>query len=237
LLVPGGGLAADGKTWVAAPKRRSPYLVPQVALAEIFRARFMARAREALSKGQMPSVPSNKRWVVFAKPVVQGAEPVLEYFGRYVHKTAIGNHAVVAADEQSITFRYTDSRTHRRKLMTLARDELMRRFLQHVAPKGFHRVRSFGLLSSAQRPVLRRLQLMLAGGSEASGASAKMQCEPQRFRCPHCGKPTLVLERRLSALECAALQLKSESPADPSALAKARAPPPGSGSHADVRAA
>jgi hypothetical protein len=182
-------------------------------------------------------VPRDKRWVVFAKPVVQGADRVLEYFGRYVHKTAMGNRAVVAADEHSVTFRYTDSRTHQRKLMTLTPDELMRRFLQHVPAKGFHRVRSFGLLSSAQRPVLRRIQLMLAARNGALDTSTKEPCEPQCFRCPHCGKQTLVLERRLTALECADLQAELNSLAEPSGLAKARAPPPRRGSHIEVRAA
>ena len=239
LLVPGGGLAPDGETWVPAPQRRSPYLVPQAALAESFKGRFMALARKALQQGQMPSVPSKKRWIVFAKPVVVGAEQVLEYFGRYVHKTAIGNHAVVAADEQSVTFRYTDSRTHQRKLMTLPPDELLRRFLQHVPQKGFHRVRSFGLLSSAKRPVLRRLQLLLPTGSAATKSSDKDPPEPERFRCPHCGKQTLVLERRLNAFECAelALQLASGLIVTSVGLASARGPPPTSGSCAEARVA
>ena len=224
MLVPGGGLGPDGETWNPAPKRRSPYLVPQAALAEIFRARFMALARKALPRGQVPSVPRKKRWVVFAKPVVQGADAVLEYFGRYVHKTAMGNRAVVAADEQSVTFRYTDSETHQRKRMTLKPQELLRRFLQHVPPKGFHRVRSFGLLSSAQRPVLRRLQILLADRSDAPPVTSdKEPCEPPRLRCPQCGKRTLVLGCRLTALECAALEVTWVS--GPGRLAKARAPP------------
>src|SRR5690606_15090863 len=113
------GIAADGETWVPASRRKKRYLVPVHALSKKFRGRFMALARKALPKGQMPWVPAKKRWVTFAKPVVQGAEHVLEYLGRYVHKTAIGNHAIVASDERTITFRYTDSRTHERKLMTL----------------------------------------------------------------------------------------------------------------------
>ena len=105
MLVPGGGLAVDGETWVTAPRRKKRYLVPVGALSKKFRGRFMALARKALPKGQMPSVPAKKQWITFAKPVVQGADQVLEYLGRYVHKTAIGNHAVVAFDDHTVTFR------------------------------------------------------------------------------------------------------------------------------------
>lgn len=138
MLVPGGGIAADGETWLTVPGRKKRYLVPVRALSKKFRGRFMALARKALPKGQMPHVPAKKRWITFAKPVVQGAEQVIEYLGRYVHKTALGNHAVLATDEHTVTFRYTDSRTHERKLMTLPAFEFLRRFLQHVPPKGFH---------------------------------------------------------------------------------------------------
>lgn len=152
-----------------------------------------------------------------------------------MHKTAMGNRAVVAATEESVTFRYTDSGTHQRKLMTLSRDELMRRFLQHVPPKGFHRVRSFGLLSSAQRPLLRQLQLLLSARSEGPPVTSdKESCDPPRLRCPQCGKQTLALVRRLTALECAAFEAASESVPG---LAKARAPPPSCRSQVEGTAA
>jgi Putative transposase/Transposase zinc-binding domain len=224
LLVPGGGLAADGKTWVPAPKRGKRYLVPRAALSEKFRGRFMALARQALPKGQMPSVP-NKRWVTFAKPVVQGAEQVLEYLGRYVHKTAIGNQAVLTFDERTVTFRYTDSQSHERKQMTLAAHEFLRRFLQHVPPRGFHRVRCFGLLQSRHRETLRRIQLMLAQRQPVAEATPRKPADIESQRCPHCGKRTLMKRRRLTAAECNVLAAAWELPLKQRALREARAPP------------
>ena len=219
MLVPGGGLAADGETWVSAPRRKKRYLVPAAALSEKFRGRFMALARKALPKGELPSVPEDKRWVTFAKPVVQGADKVLQYLGRYVHKTAIGNHAVVACDERTVCFRYTDSRNHQRKLMTLPTHEFLRRFLQHVPPKGFHRVRCFGLLHSRHRIALRRIQLMLAEVSPPPAAKPTEQ--PPRARCPACGAQALIPGRRLTPAQCATLEALAPAPT----LAKARAPP------------
>ena len=225
MLGPGGGLASDGETWLPAPKRSKRYLVPTEALSLKFRGRFMALARKALPKGRMPSVPEKKRWVTFAKPVVQGAEQVLEYLGRYVHKTAIGNHAVVAFNERTVTFRYTDSRDHQRRLMTLPAHEFLHRFLQHVPPRGFHRVRHFGLLQSRHRATLRRLQLMLAESQHAEHSVASQQrAELQHPRCPACGQHALVLRRHLTAAECSELTA-TPGHVDPPGPAKARAPP------------
>lgn len=226
MLVPGGGLAADGETWVTAPRRKKRYLVPVRALSKKFRGRFMALARSALPQGQMPQVPAKKRWITFAKPVVQGAGQVLEYLGRYVHKTAIGNHAVVESNERTVTFRYTDSRTHERKLMMLPVFEFLRRFLQHVPPKGFHRVRCFGLLHPRHRKSLRRLQLMLHRPCEPEEPQAPESetKTPRVRRCPFCGAESLALLQTLDARKCrawAAERLHSERPG----LATARAPP------------
>lgn len=228
MLVPGGGLAADGRTWLTASPRNKRYLVPVRALSKKFRGRFMALARKALPKGQMPAAPKNKAWITFAKPVVQGAEKVIEYLGRYVHKTAIGNHAVLVADKRTVTFRYTDSRTHERQLMTLPVLEFLRRFLQHVPPKGFHRVRSFGLLHPQYRKTLRRLQLLLGRPNEPQEAPVIPEPDnlaTERARCPSCGTLALVRGRRLDAGECHAwAEALSGQPCEPR-LAKARAPP------------
>jgi hypothetical protein len=226
MLVPGGGIASDGETWVPPPGRKKRYLVPVHALSKKFRGRFMALARKALPPGQMPQVPAKKRWVTFAKPVVHGAKQVLEYLGRYVHKTAIGNRAIVATDERTVTFRYTDSRTHARKLMTLPAFEFLRRFLQHVPPRGFHRVRCFGLLHPRHRKTLRRLLLMLdqprepqePETSESEGDESRLR------RCPSCGAESLVILKTMDPRTCRAWttrHLHSEKPG----LATARAPP------------
>jgi len=182
----------------------------------------------------MPSVPVGKRWVTFAKPVVQGAEHVLEYLGRYVHKTAMGNRAVIACDETTVTFRYTDSRDHQQKRMTLPANEFLRRFLQHVPAKGFHRVRCFGLLQSNHRARLRQLQLLLARrprehASSALRADNRKPGEPRRLRCPHCGRQELVLVRRLSEQQCRTVVAELELALQRSVVVVARAPPHGAG--------
>ncbi len=162
LLVPGGGLAPDDRTWVPARRLRNgkPFLIPGKALAKLFRGRFLHLARRALPGIDFPHVPWGKRWVVFAKPTVQGVDAVLEYLGRYVHKTAITDGALVGMSDDAVSFRYRDSRDQRKKTMRLPAGEFLRRFLQHVLPKGLHRVRAFGLLHPARRSVLRRLQLL-----------------------------------------------------------------------------
>jgi hypothetical protein len=134
---------------------------------------------------------------------MHGSERVLEYLGRYVHRTALSGKALLGADEQTVTFRYRNSGDHRRKTMTLPAHEFLRRFLQHVPPKGFHRVRAFGLLYPEHRATLRRLQLLLAPSSAplkpgpASAANSKTS-----LKCPHCRQLALRLMRRLSPLEC-----------------------------------
>ena len=189
----------------------------------------MALARKAVPQGQMPSVPEKKQWITFAKPAVQGAEQVLEYLGRYVHKTAIGNHAVVAFDDHTVTFRYTDSRTHQRKRMTLSTLEFLRRFLQHVPPKGFHRVRCFGLLHPRYRVKLRRLQLLLGRPRDLKEAEIPAtECERSvRSRCPSCGADALIIVRTLDAAECRAWSASMKTLLDITrpGLATARAPP------------
>jgi hypothetical protein len=222
LLVPGGGLAGDGQTWVPVPRRRVLFLVPVKALSKIFRARFLHLARRALPSVPFPVIPWDKRWVVFAKPTVQGADRVLDYLGRYVQRTALSDHALVATDERSVTFRYRHSRDQTQKMMTLPAEEFLRRLLQHVPPKGFHRVRSFGLLHPAHRLTLLRLKLLLAPRAHAGTDS--LPATTNARVCPTCGQPELRLIRRLSAAQC--LELAADfttEQLDPPGLA--RAPP------------
>ncbi|MEZ4296661.1 MAG: IS91 family transposase [Polyangiaceae bacterium] len=200
LLVPAGGLAPDGVSWVTPPKRRRKYLVPVKALSVGFRGSFLRLARARLPEETLPDVPDEKRWVVFAKPAVQGADKVLDYLGRYVHRTALSDKAILADDHHGVTFSYRRSQDGQRRTMTLPPDEFLRRFLQHVPPKGFHRVRTFGLLHPAHRETLHRLQLLLA-----PAPAAEQPPRPPRppRQCPKCGSSAGVhLVRRLSALEC-----------------------------------
>ena len=140
--------------------------------------------------------------MVYAKPAVQGAERVLSYLGRYVHRTALSNKSLLACDAESVTFSYRDSRDGQRRTMRLPGYEFLRRFLQHTPRKGLHRVRAFGLLHSAHGATLRRVQLLL--GHTASAAEVdetEHSCRPSRC-CPYCKQRTLRRVRRLSAKQC-----------------------------------
>ncbi|HZL70198.1 MAG TPA: transposase, partial [Candidatus Limnocylindrales bacterium] len=205
LLVPGGALATDGRTWLEPPTYRKRYLVPERALAERFRGRFLALARRALPNVTFPHIPWDKRWVVSARPPVQDPNLVLEYLGRYVHRTALSDKAIVGCSDQSVTFNYRDSRDHQRKTMTLPAHEFLRRFLQHVPPKGMHRVRAFGLLHPSQRHTLRQLQLLLAPRQMPTHKPRRPRPKP---RCPYCHGETLQLLRRLTPEQCLAFELR-----------------------------
>jgi hypothetical protein len=223
MLVPGGGLAADGRTWMRTRRRR--FLVPVKALGLVFRAIFARLARRAVPGILLPESIFRKPWVVFAKPAVHGADNVLEYLGRYVHRTALSDKAIVALDDKHVTFSYRRSADGARKQMRLPAFEFLRRFLQHVPPRGFHRVRAFGLLHPAKRATLRRLQLLLAcrHRDATESTSSDVLNASSRLRCPHCHQPTLTLVRRLTALECATL-LAASQPPQPSIVPKAASP-------------
>lgn len=217
MLVPGGALSPEG-VWKALPRRRKRFLVPVRALAKVFAGKFMAAARRALPDVALPYIPYKKRWVVFAKPVVHGTDNVLRYLGRYVHRTAIGDSAIIASTDTSVTFQYQDSRTYQRKTMTLAPHEFLRRFLQHVLPKGLHRVRAYGLLHPAHRTTLKRLQLVLATPHCPVSPAAKGE-DTAGLACPRCGVGTLLLLQRLTPDECHAMLANEQCTTRP------RAPP------------
>lgn len=224
MLVPGGGVAPDGETWVGKRKRkdRRQFLVPVKALAKRFRGCFMYLARRALPNVNFPEIPWKKGWVVFAKPTVQGTDSVLQYLGRYVHRTALSDHAIVGQDDKTVTFGYRSSRDNQRKTMTLPGQEFLRRFLQHVIPKGFHRVRAFGLLHPAHRTTLGRLQMLLS--RRGAVVPETVSDEPTglaHFPCPRCGMRTLRRGRQLSPEECLLFMARSSAAQDE----QARAPP------------
>jgi hypothetical protein len=218
MLVPGGALTSDNR-WLTVSRRKKPYLVPERALAKRFWREFMHMARQALPTITFPDLPAKKRWVVDCRESIQGPERVIEYLGRYIHRTAISNYAIVACTDQAVTFRYRDSKDHRTKLMTLPVQEFLRRFLQHVPPRGFHRVRSFGLLHPSQRVTLRRLQLMLLRRPAAEPQVARRQ-KPRSTRCPVCKAAALYRIKRITPSECLELASRNDQP-----IPTARAPP------------
>ena len=134
----------------------------------------------------------------------------------------MSDRALLGMDDRTVTFRYRDSRDHRHKVLTLPAEEMLRRFLQHVPPKGMHRVRAFGLLHPAERDTLRRLQLLLAprrpAGEEAAAEPPPLQ---PRTKCAHCGAPGLALVRRIDPDLVHGATLAVALP-----WARPRAPPP-----------
>lgn len=158
LLVPAGGLDRDG-VWRQSRKK---FLVPVRVLSRLFRARFMKLARTALPEEAFPREVWDKEWVVFCKPAFNRARKVLRYLGRYIHRIAITNNRIVSLRAGMVSFRYQNSDTRQWKTMALPAKEFLRRYLQHVLPQGFHKVRYYGLLSPANRVTLKRLQLVLA---------------------------------------------------------------------------
>lgn len=190
MLVPAGGLDQDG-TW--RPSRKK-FLVPVRALSRGFRGRFMALAQKALPDVIFPNEVWDKEWVVFCKPTFNRAKKVLRYLGRYVHRIAIANNRILSLDNGAVTFRYQNSDTKKWGTMSLPANEFLRRFLQHVLPQGFHKVRYYGLLSPRNRVTLKRLQLLLEERErrkEVPGELAPPQ--KQQLRCPCCHEGFMVI--------------------------------------------
>ena len=203
MLVPAGALLDHG-TWKPVRKRgRKLYLVPERALARLFAGKFLEMARRALPDGvAIPPIEQGVRWVVAIRPVEPGPQVVLDYLGRYVHRTALSDQAILGVDDDAVTFRYRDSRTRQTKTMRLPAHEFLRRFLQHVLPKGLHRVRTYGLLHPSSRVTLQLLQLRLGPPELPDEPNHEDDDDDEpRFRCPHC-RGSLILLRRLDAREC-----------------------------------
>ena len=158
-IVTGGGLSLDGSRWVSA---KPGFLFFVGVLARVFQGKLLSKLEKMLSKGDLPFQPQDgksllrtaarKHWKVYSKPPFAGPEQVLRYLGRYTHRIAISNERLVALQDGEVTFRWRDSAdNNRKKLMKLSTDEFRQRFLLHVLPSGFFRIRHFGLLANANR--------------------------------------------------------------------------------------
>jgi hypothetical protein len=170
-LVPAGGLTLDDNLWLPARKN---YLVPVRALSVLFRAKFMHMAQKALPNETFPESAWKTKWVVYCKPTAQGTDKVLTYLARYIHRIAITNNRIISIHENTITFRYKDSQNHCWKTMTLPPLEFLRRFLQHVLPKGFHKVRYYGLLAPNNRYHFKQIrQTLLTEHTQPQGGKTK----------------------------------------------------------------
>ncbi len=204
-LVPGGGQTPDGPWRPARPN----YLVPAPALSPLFRGILLDLLAKALPNVAIPQSARKQNWVVYCKPSVQGAEKVLRYLGRYVHRIAITDSRILKIDDGKVTFRYQNAKTRQWRIMTVTGVEFLRRFLQHVLPKGVHKVRYYGLWAPSNKGRLQaiRQQRMTqdADGAacptadSADPSSAQADSRPQR--CPYCQKGSLVFLRRIPALQ------------------------------------
>jgi hypothetical protein len=212
MIVPGGGIAPDGSRWISS---RPTFLLPVRVLGKLFRRLFLTRLLALHDAGQLAFFGSiahlverqaflshlspvrKKRWAVYAKAPFAGPEAVLAYLSRYTHRVAISNSHLIAFDESGVTFRYKDYRrdgADRQQVMTLATDEFIRRFLLHVLPRGFHRIRHYGLLAgSARKASLARARELL---SVATPPDDDTPGDPEDFRppCPCCGGRMIVIE-------------------------------------------
>jgi hypothetical protein len=202
LLVPAGGVTRDG-CWASA---RKDYLVPVKALSLIFRGVFVEMARRALPQQKFPDVIWAKRWWIDCRPTVQGTERILQYLARYIYRVALSNSRLIRIQDGEVTFRYQKCKERRWRTMTLAASEFIRRFLQHVLPRGTHKVRYYGIWHPSKRQLLRRVQL-LTGASQLPVAThdevtSEMDTPGdgpvQKPRsCPHCRQGILVLRQTL----------------------------------------
>lgn len=212
MIVPGGGIAPDGSRWISS---RPAFLLPVRVLGALFRRLFLTRLLQLHNAGRLAffgklaelsdrraflrhlSPVRKKRWVVYAKPPFAGPEAVLAYLSRYTHRVAISNSRLISFDGANVTFRYKDYRrsgAERQQVMTIAADEFIRRFLLHVLPKGFHRIRHYGLLAGAMRKesiALARKLLAAAPTSEEQEADEQPDTRPP---CPCCGGHMIVIE-------------------------------------------
>jgi hypothetical protein len=218
-VIAAGGLAPDHSRWISA--RRS-FFLPIGVLSRVFRGKLVEGLRNAFHRGELQfhgellplaqprvfaawlRVLFRHDWVVYSKPPFGGPEHVLRYLGAYTHRVAISNSRLVALAERNVTFRWRDSaHGNKKRLMTLGVDEFLRRFLLHLLPPGFVRIRNFGFLANRNRATLLPLCRQLLGGS---GRTATSTAEPSAeaphslWNCPVCGGTMHVVERLSAAL-------------------------------------
>jgi hypothetical protein len=206
-VVTGGGLSCNAKGAVDASPRwlscRPGFFLPVRVLSRVYRGKFLAGLRALAAQGTvvLPELGPlyAKDWVVYAKPPFGGPEQVLKYLARYTHRVAISNHRLVKLEKGQVTFRYKDYADSRKeKLLTLSAEEFLRRFVLHVLPKGFMKIRHYGLLASRQREARLRQARRLLLPKSALHSNAKSGIEPaERARCPHCGSVRLARGARL----------------------------------------
>jgi hypothetical protein len=192
-LVPAGGMASDHRTWLPAHHH---FLLPVKALSKIFRAKFQHALQKSGLANDIPASVWKQDWIVHCKPVGNG-RTALKYLAPYVFRVAISNRRLVKLENNQVTFRYRSSATGQITFCTLSADEFIHRFLQHVLPRGFVKVRYFGFFGSSQRLLLAALRLFLESDSRLPLPDQLSSPSPtlpkETLLCPICGKALLLL--------------------------------------------
>jgi hypothetical protein len=218
VIVPGGGFSLDGNSWVSC---RPSFFLPVRVLSRLFRRLLLEKLVAAHAAAELRFFGNhapltnakafaaylaplrNSEWVVYSKRPFGGPKEVLRYLARYTHRVAISNRRLIACDDNRVTFKWKDYRIEgpeRYKVMTLATHEFIRRFLIHVLPAGFHRIRYYGLLASGKRAdnIARARELLALPllPIEAIKAASTNANEPQtpKYPCPCCGGPMIIIE-------------------------------------------
>ena len=218
-IVPGGGLTEDNR-WVEPKNKKGKFLFPVCALSKVFRGKFIERLKEANDNGKL-IIPDNlnhlndcdhferwldvlvaRNWVVFSKPPFKTPEKVVRYIGRYTHKVAISNHRILSIDKDRVRFNYKDYKDKGRiKETTLSCTEFIRRFLMHVLPDGFHRIRHYGLFANGRcKAKVAQIRELLGSENDAALLSKDQLTEDHGgIVCPVCKKgrltPIMVVHR------------------------------------------
>jgi Zn finger protein HypA/HybF involved in hydrogenase expression len=215
-VVPGGGLSPDGRAWISC---RPGFFLPVRVLSRLFRRLFLEKLIAAHQAGHLHFFGDHVRladrrafaeylsplrkiqWIVYAKRPFAGPQAVLAYLSRYTHRIAIANSRLLALDANTVTFKWKDYRAkgrQRYKTMALAANEFIRRFLIHVLPHGFHRIRHYGLLANGNRAenLARARQLLAMPPPETKTDESGDDAEPPALAlpCPHCGGPMIIVE-------------------------------------------
>jgi hypothetical protein len=220
-VVPAGGLSPDRTHWI---KPRYAFFLPVKVLSRVFRGKFVAALRCAFREDRLRFQGSltplahpktfaawlrplfRKDWVVYSKRPFGGPEYVLQYLGRYTHRVAISNHRLVSLAEGKVTFRWRDSaHTNEQRLMTLSLDEFLRRFLLHVLPKGFVRIRNFGFLAHRRRAWTLPLCFQLLDSAPQAKPEVCTASPCDLWICPQCHGPMKLIAR----FTAAEIQLRS----------------------------
>ena len=222
-VVPGGGVSPDGSQWISC---KPGFFLPVRVLSKVFRGKFIDGLKKARKQGKLVGVESDAAfarlldasvkhdWVVYAKRPFGGPQQVLKYLSRYTHRIAISNRRLVAMDDQTVTFKYKDyAQGSRPRTMTLDGKEFLRRFLLHAVPRGFMRIRHFGLLANRGRAGnLATCRKLLADKvPEVFTVVLTLTPPPELPRCPVCGKGRMVPGPHLSPMEIRKIALRLDS--------------------------